>query len=324
MSIDQTQPELPKTVKVPDTLHEGFENAPPTAAEKAVFDQSRAGLRDRDGLRKPEAQPTQPSTREKMSRGKKIGLAVTGALAGAGIITAAVLAGGAGATSNSPRGPEEGTGTDTAEGGTGTEVVDGNLDLQGQMEAAIQARPEQGTPEYDALFENIKLPDASVTDPATIIDAYATSVLIELPKLVIKDAPGGGADDAATDWVFEGDGRSIDALVEELHPEYFLDGAMDNLYGEDWDTNATNVDTANNIILPQIKRTASFILGDDIDNTGLRYETTDYGLQGATNDVILANPVGDIIYSDSSRQSATGWEKFIVRDGQWVATDHTK
>ena len=121
--------------------------------------------------------------------------------------------------------------------------VDSNLSITEQVEARVAARPEIGSEAYMELFDSIELPDASVTDPEVLLDAYTNITLVEWPKLLLSDAPERGDDKVISDWTFD-ESYSLGDVVNLLDINYYTKGIMDKLYGPGWEDRPSSVSAA--------------------------------------------------------------------------------
>jgi hypothetical protein len=240
-------------------------------------------------------------------------------IGGAGVALVGVVAAGVGLSANGRRATEV-TSPSASATDSHTGAAKPAIDLQRTMEAAILARPAEGTPEYKGLFASMELPAATETNPTAVVDAYSNAMLVKLPKLMISDAPGGGKDETVTSWAFQGDGRSINALVSQLNVQYYLDGFMATTFGEGWRSDSENVDFEENTLLPEVTQIVANLLGDGSDNSQLHLQELDYGIQASTGATIVAMPKGELIYGDATSVS-NGLLKFTVRDGKWVSTN---
>lgn len=117
---------------------------------------------------------------------------------------------------------------------TGVETsAPANLSEQEQIEAAIAARPVEGTPEYEAFFADYSIPYVEGQPAEEVLAAFDT-VIDKWITSGYSDGPQN--EEELQDWLKEqhsnGTSKSVEDIADELELNYYDNGIANEVIGE--------------------------------------------------------------------------------------------
>ena len=275
-----------------------------------------AELRKADPEKKTEtAVNSNPFGRFVRTKFGKVVIGGTVLLAGTGITVGAVQAAQSG---NDGQVPDEGT-------VGGSEVVTGGTTEIEQIAEKVTQRPELGSPEYDALFEELEIPYIE-GQPAVEVIQKALEVSIAYQKLGYTDGPM--TFDEQTQYAIENNITERQATLESIRDNldlgYFDRGALPALLGPDYQDTPFGQEAAQRFV--DVKNSTMPIFLSGVYGNNFSVTITEPNILYETATEIAAKPVAYNALGSAENPNSTVGDLYLTvitdEDGsrRWIRT----